>query len=132
MARVKRFIYNSDFMTVARVESKDITFTVPAGKTTYEGTLEYDINIPSQSWARMRVTYTGALAGKQMLVCDASEIYLQSYQNRKRISYYINIYFKKGKLMIDYYATNTTDSSSVLANAQTFTLHIDFLRQPNT
>lgn len=131
MARVKRFIYNSDFMTIAHTGRETITFTIPAGQTDYSGTKEFDIKMPEQSWARVRVQYRGTNNRVQDLA-SSGFFYITATKNGKNISYLVNLSFKQDKLVAEYYVNNVTDSTVVSANAQTVTLIIDFLRQPNT
>lgn len=131
MARVKRFIYNSDFMTIARVGSETVTATIPGKECDYSGTIEIPMDIPEQAWARFRVEYTGSAGRKQDLACQYY-FYIEATKNSKQISYLVYLTCKKGKLSIEYYVNNLTDSTRPIADAQTFTVHIDFLRQPNT
>lgn len=131
MARVKRFIYNSDFMTIAHTGREVLTLNIPSGTTSYNGTKEYTLDIPEQSWARVRASYTGTSGPKQDLACNGYFI-IMAYKSGKQIGYYATLTFKKGKLIVKYAVDNLTDSTQVLANAQTVTLTIDFLRQPNT
>lgn len=131
MARVKRFIYNSDFITIARVGSTTVTATIPGKECNYSGTIEIPVDIPDQAWARFRIEYTGTSGPKQYLACQYF-FYINAYKNGKQISYLAYLTCKKGKLVIEYYVNNLTDASSPLVNSQTFTLHIDFMRQPNT
>jgi hypothetical protein len=131
MARVKRFIYNSDFMTIARVGSTTVTATIPGKECNYSGTIEIPVDIPDQAWARFRIEYTGTSGPKQYLACQYF-FYINAYKNGKQISYLTYLTCKKGKLVIEYSVNNLTDASSPLVNSQTFTLHIDFMRQPNT
>jgi hypothetical protein len=131
MARVKRFIYNSDFMTIARVGSTTVTATIPGKECNYSGTIEIPVDIPDQAWARFRIEYTGTSGPKQYLACQYF-FYINATKNGKQISYLTYLTCKKGKLVIEYSVNNLTDASSPLVNSQTFTLHIDFMRQPNT
>jgi len=131
MARVKRFIYNSDFMTIARAGSTTVTVTIPGKECGYEGTIEIPVDIPDQAWARFRIEYTGTSGPKQYLACQYF-FYISAYKNGKEICYFARLTCKKGKLVFYYDVYNLTDHTSPLVNSQTFTLHIDFMRQPNT
>jgi len=131
MARVKRFIYNSDFMTIARAGSTTVTVTIPGKECPYSGTIEIPVDIPDQAWTRFRIKYTGTSGPKQYLACQCF-FCISAYKNGKEINYFADLTCKKGKLVIEYYVFNLTDRTSPLVNSQTFTLHIDFMRQPNT
>ena len=133
MARVKRFIYNSDFMTIAHVGSEQIMATIPAGQTSggvYSGELSFPLDIPERSFARVRLKYTGSFRTVDM-AC-AGFFMIQASKSGKTIQYMANLAFEPGKLKIIYYVNNATDTSTVLTDAVTVTLLIDFLQQPNT
>ena len=88
MARVKRFIYNSDFMTIARVGSDTVTATIPGKECDYSGTIEIPMEIPEQAWARFRIEYTGSSGPKQYLACQYY-FDIEAYKNGKQISYLV-------------------------------------------
>lgn len=131
MARVKRFIYNSDFMTVARVGSATVNVTIPAGECDYSGTIEFPMDMPEQAWARFRVKYSGTSGPTQYLACQ-NYFLITARKDGKEINYYVKLTFRKGKLVVVYIVNNLTDSTKPLVNAQSVTLYIDFMRQPNT
>jgi hypothetical protein len=133
MARVKRFIFNSDFMTVASAGRAQLSMTIPAGETVggqYGGERSYLVDIPENCWARCRVKYTGQYGSVDM-ACNGW-FWLFATKNGKQIQYLCNLAFEPGNLKLVYYVFNATDSSTVLTDAQTVTLIIDFLKQPNT
>lgn len=133
MARVKRFIFNSDFMTVASAGRQTISVTIPAGETVggqYDGERSYSVDIPENCWARCRVKYTGQY-GTADMSCNGWFI-IEATKNGKTIYYSCTLGFEPGKLKLVYYVINATDTSTVLTDAQTVTLTIDFLKQPNT
>lgn len=133
MARVKRFIFNSDFMTVASAGRQEINITIPAGQTTggqYSGERSYTMDIPENSWARCRIKYTGQY-GTVDMASDGFFIIFAT-KNGKTIQYLGNLAFEPGKLKLVYYVINATDTTSVLTDAQTVTLIVDFLKQPNS
>ena len=135
MARVKRFIYNSDFMTLARVGHKEVTVTIPARKSLlYAGVIEIPMEVPSNSFTRYQIKYqaSGAYAPLQWL--SVNDYFLISdTQNGRQIVYTAFLVTEKDKLNIFYYVIDMSNNSdSILINSQTFTLIIDFLTQPNT
>lgn len=133
MARVKRFIFNSDFMTVASAGRQSISVTIPAGETAggqFNGERSYTMDIPENSWARCRVKYVGQY-GTVDMACNGFFI-ITATKSGKNIQYVCTLGFEPGKLKLVYYVINATDTSTVLTDAQTVTLIIDFLKQPNT
>ena len=133
MARVNRFIFNSDFMTVAHIAREEATVTIPAGETRggqYTGEVSVNMNIPPQSWARAQVKYTGQYMNVHM-ACGGYFL-ITATKNNKQIYYYCNLMFEGGKLKIKYYVSNLTDTTTVLTDAQTVTLILDFYQQPNS
>lgn len=118
-------------MTIARVGSTTVSATIPGKECNYSGTIEIPVDIPDQAWARFRIEYTGTSGPKQNLACQYF-FYINAYKDDKQISYLAYLTCKKGKLVIEYYVNNLTDATSPLVNSQTFTLRIDFMRQPNT
>ena len=133
MARVKRFRFNSDFMTVASVGRKEVTLTIPAGETRggqFTGVVRKAIDIPANSWGRMQIKYTGSIMSVHMATTGYFAI--SATKSGKNIQYSGDVFFEKGYVGIRYYVINTTDTTTVLTNAQTITLVIDFLQQPNS
>ena len=135
MARVKRFIYNSDFMTIAHVKREQITATIPAidipaGHQLEEGMLTIPLKIPAQCFARTRLKYVGSMMTVDV-ACAGLYLVLAT-KNGKQIQYTANLVFEPDNLKIRYAVSNLTDASAILTDALTVTLTIDFLRQPNT
>jgi hypothetical protein len=133
MARVRRFIYNSDFLTIAKASRQVFNFTIPGHETSggsYYGTLTQSVDIPANSFTRSRIKYVGQYGTIDMAV--ASYFLMTATKNGKQIQYFCSLSCEDGKVNLDYTVINATDSSTVLADAQTFELTIDFLTQPNT
>lgn len=133
MARVKRFIYNSDFMTIAHVGREQINITIPAGETKqgqYGGVLSFPLKIPAQSFARSRLKYVGSMMTAD--VACAGDFYISATKSGKQIQYMAFLAFEPDKLKVLYWVSNMTDLTTILTDAITVTLTIDFLRQPNT
>lgn len=137
MAKVKRFIYNSDFMTIAKVGHEEVTATIPAKKdASYAGWIELPINIPKRSFPRYQVKYqaTSQYAPLQWLAVD-SFILLTNYQSGREISYLIFPLYSEGKLVFFYHVLDMSSQAidnPILIDSQTFTVVLDFLQQPNT
>lgn len=135
MARVNRFIFNSDFMTIAKAGHGEANMTIPAGETgaggaSYHGTVWVDMDIPSGCFARARLKYTGSFMSIDAGISGL--FFIDATKNGKQILYVCQLVFKGGKVGIYYDVTNMTDTSQVLCDAQTVKLIIDFLKQPNT
>lgn len=135
MARVNRFIFNSDFMTIAKAGHGEANMTIPAGETgaggaSYHGTVWVDMDIPSGCFARARLKYTGSFRSIDAGISGL--FFIDDTKNGKQILYVCQLVFKGGKVGIYYDVTNKTDTSQVLCDAQTVKLIIDFLKQPNT
>ena len=135
MAKVKRFIYNSDFMTIAKVGHEEITATIPAKQAaSYGGQLIFPIDIPKQSWARMQLKYQGQRGPLQWVAFD-SYVFIEGRQSNRQIFYTVMVLFKDGQLVLDYFVDDTSAQAvdnPILINSQTFTIILDFLQQPNT
>lgn len=133
MARVRRFIYNSDFLTIAKASRQVFNFTIPGHETTggqYYGTLTQSVDIPANSFTRSRIKYVG-----QYMTVDMAVTYcfmITGTKSGKQIQYFCSFSCEDGKVNLDYTVINATDTTAVLADAQTFELTIDFLTQPNT
>lgn len=135
MARVKRFIYNSDFMTLARVGHKEVTVTIPARKAwLYAGDIEIPMEVPSNSFTRYQVKYQSSATYAPLQWLSVNDYFIISdNQSGRQIAYTAFLVTEKDKLRIFYYVMDLSSSSdSILINSQTFTLIIDFLTQPNT
>jgi lysine/ornithine N-monooxygenase len=138
MSRVNRFIYNSDFMTLARRGSTKLVATIPArelGASFFRtGTVEIPANIPSGSLLRMRAQYTGTNAANTIATSGSIQI-TENKGSGKTIVYDIGMEFTDTSLIIFYVIQGTgfqPSESSTLSTAQTITLYIDYLYQPNT
>ena len=133
MARVNRFIFNSDFMTIAHVGREEVTVTIPAGETPiYSGVKEVEIaDMPAGCWPRCKVSYTATNNRTQVTACEGLFV-ITAYKNGKTINYVCSLSFSEGKMSLWYYVQNATDTSTVLADSQTVTITIDFLKQPNS
>lgn len=133
MAKVKRFIYNSDFMTIAKVGHEEVTATIPAKKEFYyAGDIEIPVKIPEGCFARLQVKYQGTSGPLQWLAVD-SYIVITATQSGRQISYVCFPAFESDKLHLFYYVIDmSSQSSSITINSQTFTIILDFLQQPNT
>ena len=134
MARVNRFIFNSDFMTIARVERQSYTVTIPAGETqygSYVGEKEIDINIPSGCWTRCKVKYTASNNRTTETACEGAFV-IEATKSGKTIDYICSLNFSAGKLKVEYIVFNKTDMTTVLTDAQTVTITLDIMLQPNS
>lgn len=134
MARVKRFIFNSDFMTVAKNSRQVLTVTIPAGETLYgmyAGEKQIALEIPAACWPRCKVKYTATNKRTQETACDGA-FTIAATKSGKTINYICTLEFSKDKLTVGYIVVNMTDTTTVLTDAQTVTITIDFMEQPNT
>lgn len=134
MARVNRFIFNSDFMTIARLERQSITVTIPAGETQYGfyvGEKEIEIDIPSGCWTRCKVKYTASNNRTTETACEGVFV-IEAPKSGKVIDYICSLEFSEGKLKVGYIVFNKTDTTTVLADAQTVTITLDIMQQPNS
>jgi hypothetical protein len=138
MSRVRRFIFNSDFMTIAHRGSVTVTFTIPALELgdlfLRVGVVDIDTIVPPGSLVRMRARYTGTNS-TNTIATDGSITITENKGSGKKIEYFVNMNFGKDKLYADYLIAGTGFSSSeshTLSTAQTITLYIDYLYQPNT
>ena len=133
MARVNRFIFNSDFMTIAHNNRTEQTVTIPPGDTGsvgYVGEIDIPIKVPKGCWARCRYRYTTNLGQEELAFMN--DFLITDTKNGKQI-YCMNwLVFEEDKAILRYWVWNNTDTTSVYTNAQTVTLIIDFLDQPNT
>ena len=130
MARVNRFVFNSDFMTIAKAGHGEANMIIPAGETgaggaSYHGTVWVDMDIPSGCFARARLKYTGSFMSIDAGISGL--FFIDATKNGKQILYVCQLVFKGGKVGIYYDVTNMTDTSQVLCDAQTVKLIIDFL-----
>lgn len=135
MARVNRFVFNSDFMTIAKAGHGEANMIIPAGETgaggaSYYGTVWASMDIPSGCFARARLQYTGSLRAIDAGISGL--FFITATKNGKQIQYMCQLVFKGGKVGIYYDVTNMTDTSQVLCDAQTVKLIIDFLKQPSS
>lgn len=135
MARVNRFIFNSDFMTVAHVAHEEVTLTIPAkdipaGSAVYWGEVYTEAKVPQNCFARLRVKYVGQFGTVD--VGSNGVFSIQHQKNGKTILYAGDIRLEEGKVCLSYSVYNRTDTTAILADAQTVTIIIDFLKQPNT
>lgn len=137
MSRVNRLIFSSDYMTLAHAGEKDFIFTIPVvelkGSLAYvaEGTREVSGPIPSGAIMRMRVTYTGTNSTNT----EDTDGYIWIRENKgsgKYIDYNAGIRIGNGKVYLDYYIIGNGLTSDTLSTAQTLTIHINYLYQPNT
>lgn len=138
MSRVRRFIYNSDFMTIAHGGSDKAIVTIPAqelGSSFFRtGTVEVPVNIPNGSLTRMRCQYTGTNATNTIATSGSIQI-TENKGGGKTIVYDIGMEFTGTSVIVFYVIQGTGFSSSeshTLSTAQTITLYIDYLYQPNT
>lgn len=138
MSRVNRFIFNSDFMTLAKDGSTQVIFTIPAlelGASFFRtGTVTVNTPIPSGSILRMRAQYTGTNATNTIATSGSIQI-TENKGSGKTIVYDIGMEFTGSSLIIFYVIQGTGFSpseSSTLSTAQTITLYVDYLKQPNT
>lgn len=134
MARVKRFIFNSDFMTVAKNSRQEFVVTIPAGETNagmYAGEKVIQTDIPAKCWPRCKVKYTATNNRTQESACEGLFI-ITATKSGKTINYICTLEFSKGELTVGYIVVNMTDTTTVLTDAQTVTITIDFMEQPNT
>ena len=138
MSRINRFIFNSDYMTLARLASTSVIFTIPAMTLpSYNGygasgTLDLNVDVPKGAILRMRAQYTGTNA-TNTLACGGNVQITENKGSGKTIDYFASIVNEGNKLKISYSAQGTGfTESSVLTTAQTIKLYLDFLNQPNT
>ena len=134
MARVNRFIFNSDFMTIAKNSRQTFTATIPSGETLYgiyTGSKTIKTDIPAGCWPRCKVAYTATNNRTQESVCEGLFV-ITANKNGKTINYICTFDLCDGEVIISYFVINATDSTTVLTDAQTVTITFDFMEQPNT
>ena len=135
MARVNRFVFNSDFMTVAYVGRQEVIVTIPAKEFVVAdyGDVEVAVDIPPGCYTRTRIKFTGGYVPADY-ACDG-DFFIFDKVNNRQIDYTCRVYTKDKKVGVHYFIYDEASISSeqtVLSNAQTFTLILDFLKQPNT
>ena len=138
MSRVNRFIFNSDFITLAHKGSAKAIFTIPAltlGSSFFRtGTVTVANAVPPGSILRMRAQYTGTNDTNTIMTSGTIQI-TENKGSGKTIVYDIGMEFTGTDMIIFYVIQGTGFSSSesgTLSTAQTITLYIDYLEQPNT
>ena len=138
MARVNRFVFNSDFMTVAYAGRQEVTMTIPAKELLANvgsayGDVEAAVDIPPGCYVRARIKFTSGYVPADYS-CDGDFIIYDKVNNRQ-IDYSCHVYTKDKKVGVHFFIydeASISNPQTVLSNAQTFTLILDFLKQPNT
>lgn len=121
-------------MTVAKNSRQEFVVTIPAGETLYgmyAGEKVIQTDIPAGCWPRAKVKYTATNNRTQETACDGAFV-IAATKSGKTINYICTLEFSKGELTVGYIVVNMTDTATVLTDAQTVTITIDFMEQPNT
>ena len=133
MARVKRFIYNSDFMTLAKSNANKVNVTIPA---TNPGPVGIDVNyiatgIKVPKGAIMRASITYGRYNYKFASSDGLWI-LNMVSSTKKQHWYVSFFVQNGELYVSYVIfIEGYGDSGVLVDAQTFLLEVVFLYPPN-